>query len=289
MAVAFESLDDIFHSRQDSPHWSRIIFFMSDEIVLLFNLAFVAAGAMCLLLGLVVGSFLNVCIWRLPREESIVRPGSHCPVCSTALGARDLVPVLSWIFLRGKCRYCGAKISPRYPAVELLTGVLFVWCFLRFGLSPQLAPALVFSAFMVAITFIDLDHQIILDGMLALLAAAGLGLGLWLGQPGFVDMLIGAGVGGGLLLVLAVISGGGMGGGDVKFAAALGFWLGWPGILLCLLISFVAGGAISLFLLLAKLRGRKDFIPFGPFIALGAWVALLYGREILSWYWGFWI
>ena len=262
---------------------------MSDEIVLLFNLAFFAAGAMCLLLGLVVGSFLNVCIWRLPREESIVRPGSHCPVCSTALGARDLVPVLSWIFLRGKCRYCGAKISPRYPAVELLTGVLFVWCFLRFGLSPQLAPALVFSAFMVAITFIDLDHQIILDGMLALLAASGLGLGLWLGQPGWVDMLIGAGVGGGLLLVLAVISGGGMGGGDVKFAAALGFWLGWPGILLCLLISFVAGGAISLFLLLAKLRGRKDFIPFGPFIALGAWVALLYGREILSWYWGFWI
>ena len=289
MAVAFESLDDIFHSRQDSPSWSRINIFMSDEIVLLFNLAFVAAGALCLLLGLVVGSFLNVCIWRLPREESIIRPGSHCPDCGAPLGVRDLVPVLSWVFLRGKCRYCGAKISPRYPAVELLTGVLFVWCFLHFGLSPQLAPALVFSAFMVAITFIDLDHQIILDGMLALLAAAGLGLGLWLGQPGWVDMLIGAGVGGGMLLVLAVVSGGGMGGGDVKFAAALGFWLGWPEILLCLLISFVVGGAISLFLLLAKLRGRKDFIPFGPFIALGAWVALLYGREILRWYWGFWI
>lgn len=262
---------------------------MSDEIILFFNVAFVAVGTLCLLLGLVVGSFLNVCIWRLPREESIIRPGSHCPGCGAPLGARDLVPVLSWVFLRGKCRYCGAKISPRYPAVELLTGVLFVWCFLRFGLSPQLAPALVFSAFMVAITFIDLDHQIILDGMLALLAAAGLGQGLWLGQPGWADMLIGSGVGGGLLLVLAVVSGGGMGGGDVKFAAALGFWLGWPGILLCLLISFVAGGAISLFLLLAKLRGRKDFIPFGPFIALGAWVALLYGRKILSWYWGFWI
>jgi leader peptidase (prepilin peptidase)/N-methyltransferase len=252
---------------------------MSDEIVLLLNLAFVIAGAVCFLFGLVVGSFLNVCIWRLPREESIVRPGSHCPACGAALGARDLVPVLSWLVLRGKCRFCGAKISPRYPAVELLTGALFVWCFLRFGLSSQLAPALIFSAFLVAITFIDLDHQIILDGMLALLATAGLGLGLWLGQLGFVDMLTGAGVGGGLLLALAVISGGGMGGGDVKFAAALGFWLGWPGILLCLLISFVAGGVISLLLLLTKLRGRKDFIPFGPFIAIGAWVTLRMGGK----------
>ena len=260
---------------------------MSDEIVLLFNLAFFAAGAMCLLLGLVVGSFLNVCIWRLPREESIVRPGSHCPVCSTALGARDLVPVLSWIFLRGKCRYCGTKISPRYPAVELLTGVLFVWCFLRFGLSPQLAPALVFSAFMVAITFIDLDHQIILDGMLALLAVSGLVLQLMTGAVGFWSMWLGALVGGGLLLVLAIISQGGMGGGDVKFAAALGFWLGWPGILLGLCIGFVAGGAISLLLLATGLRGRKDFIPFGPFIALGAWIALLYGKNILAWYFSF--
>ena len=261
--------------------------FMSEEIIWLFNLGFIAVGVFCFIIGIAVGSFLNVCIWRLPREESIIRPGSHCPACSTALGVRDLVPVLSWIFLRGKCRYCGAKISPRYPAVELLTGVLFVWCFLRFGLSPQLAPALVFSAFMVAITFIDLDHQIILDGMLALLAAAGLGLGLWPGQPGWVDMLIGAGVGGGMLLVLAVVSGGGMGGGDVKFAAALGFWLGWPGILLGLFIGFVAGGAISLLLLATGLRGRKDFIPFGPFIALGAWIALLYGKNILAWYFSF--
>ena len=240
-------------------------------------------------LGLLIGSFLNVCIWRLPREESIVWPGSHCPACSTVLGVRDLVPVLSWLFLRGRCRYCGEKISARYPAVELLTGALFLACFLHFGLTLALAGALAFSSLLVAITFIDMDHQIILDGMLVVLGALGLALQLWTGAVGIVSMLAGALAGGGLLLLLAVISRGGMGGGDVKFAAALGFWLGWPGILLCLLISFVAGGAISLFLLLAKLRGRKDFIPFGPFIALGAWVALLYGREILSWYWGFWI
>ena len=237
--------------------------------------------------GLLIGSFLNVCIWRLPREESIIRPGSHCPACSTVLGARDLVPVLSWLFLRGKCRFCGVKISARYPAVELLTGGLFLVTYLHYGLTPGLVAALVFSSFMVAITFIDLDHQIILDGMLALLAICGLGLQLWTGSVGWVSMLIGAFVGGGLLLLLAILSRGGMGGGDVKFAAALGFWLGWPGILLGLFLGFVLGGLISLLLLVTGLRGRKDFIPFGPFIAIGAWIALLYGRRILDWYFGF--
>ena len=237
--------------------------------------------------GLLIGSFLNVCIWRLPREESIIRPGSHCPACSTVLGARDLVPVLSWLFLRGKCRFCGEKISARYPSVELLTGGLFLACYLHYGLTPELVAALVFSSFMVAITFIDLDHQIILDGMLALLAICGLGLQLWTGSVGWVSMLIGAFVGGGLLLLLAILSRGGMGGGDVKFAAALGFWLGWPGILLGLFLGFVLGGLISLLLLVTGLRGRKDFIPFGPFIAIGAWIALLYGRRILDWYLGF--
>jgi len=237
--------------------------------------------------GLLIGSFLNVCIWRLPREESIIRPGSHCPACSTVLGVRDLVPVLSWLFLRGKCRFCGEKISSRYPAVELLTGGLFLVTYLHYGLTPGLVAALVFSAFMVAITFIDLDHQIILDGMLVLLAVCGLGLQLWIGSVGWASMLIGAGVGGGLLLLLAILSRGGMGGGDVKFAAALGFWLGWPGILLGLFLGFVLGGFISLLLLVTRLRGRKDFIPFGPFIAIGAWIALLYGRRILDWYFGF--
>ena len=237
--------------------------------------------------GLLIGSFLNVCIWRLPREESIILPGSHCPVCSTVLGARDLVPVLSWLFLRGKCRFCGSKISARYPAVELLTGLLFLWCALHLGWTPPLLAALIFSSFMVAITFIDLDHQIILDGMLMLLAAAGLALQLWTSSIGVVNMLIGVAVGGGLLLLLAIISRGGMGGGDVKFAAALGVWLGWPGILLGLFLGFISGGAASLLLLLTGLRGRKDFIPFGPFIAIGAWVTLLYGRKILDWYLSF--
>ena len=260
---------------------------MSEEIIWLLNFSFFAAGLFCFLLGIAVGSFLNVCIWRLPREESIIRPGSHCPACSTVLGVRDLVPVLSWIFLRGKCRFCAARISPRYPAVELLTGGLFLVTYLHYGPSLEMIAAMVFAAFLVAITFIDLDHQIILDGMLALLAVSGLVLQLMTGAVGFWSMWLGALVGGGLLLVLAIISQGGMGGGDVKFAAALGFWLGWPGILLGLFIGFVAGGAISLLLLATGLRGRKDFIPFGPFIALGAWIALLYGKNILAWYFSF--
>ena len=260
---------------------------MSDEIIWLFTLGFFAGGILCFLLGLAIGSFLNVCIWRLPREESIIRPGSHCPACSSPLGIRDLVPLLSWLFLRGKCRFCAAKISPRYPAVELLTGGLFLVTYLHYGPSLEMIAAMVFAAFLVAITFIDLDHQIILDGMLALLAASGLVLQLATGAVGFWSMWLGALVGGGLLLAMAIISQGGMGGGDVKFAAALGFWLGWPGILLGLFIGFVAGGLVSLLLLVSGLRGRKDFIPFGPFIALGAWIALLYGKQILAWYFSF--
>ena len=260
---------------------------MSEEIIWLFNFGFFAVGILCFLLGLAIGSFLNVCIWRLPREESIIRPGSHCPACSSPLGIRDLVPLLSWLFLRGKCRFCAAKISPRYPAVELLTGGLFFLTYLHYGPSPAMIAAMVFSAFMVAITFIDLDHQIILDGMLALLAASGLVLQLATGAVGFWSMWLGALVGGGLLLAMAIISQGGMGGGDVKFAAALGFWLGWPGILLGLFIGFVSGGFISLLLLVTGLRGRKDFIPFGPFIALGGWIAFLYGKKILAWYFSF--
>ena len=238
-------------------------------------------------MGLLIGSFLNVCIWRLPREESIIWPASHCPACSTVLGVRDLVPVLSWIFLQGKCRYCSERISPRYPAVELLTGALFLICFQHYGLTPELAAALLLSALLVAITFIDIDHQIILDGMLIVLGAGGLVLQLWTGAVGFFSMLAGALAGGGLLLLLAIVSRGGMGGGDVKLAFALGFWLGWQGVLLGLFIGFVLGGAGSVLLILLRLRGRKDYIPFGPFIAAGAWIALLYGRQILDWYFGF--
>ena len=222
--------------------------------------------------GLLIGSFLNVCIWRLPREESIIWPASHCPACSTVLGVRDLVPVLSWIFLRGKCRYCGERISPRYPAVELLTGALFLACFQHYGLTLELAAALLLSALLVAIAFIDIDHQIILDGMLIVLGAVGLVLQLWTGAVGFLSMLAGALAGGGLLLLLAIVSRGGMGGGDVKFAALIGLvlgWHGWQALVVGAAAAFVLGAVHALGLIVLRRATGSTHIAFGPWMIMG--------------------
>ncbi len=249
------------------------------------------------LLGLAVGSFLNVCVYRLPAGESVVSPPSHCRACGVRLGPADLIPVLSYILRRGRCRACGAPFPARYALVELATGALFAWCFFVFGLGPGLLKALVLTSFLVVITLIDYDHQLILDKVLVWLAGAGVAINLsfayaplggsFLALP--VDplaMLLGGLLGGGLLLAIALVTRGGMGGGDIKFAAALGLWFGWQQTLLALFLSFLIGGAGGAVLLLFRLRGRKDFIPFGPFIAAGAFVTLLYGPDLLAWYVG---
>lgn len=236
------------------------------------------------LCGLMVGSFLNVCVYRLPREESVVFPPSHCMACGNRLAWRDLIPVVSYLLLRGKCRYCGSVFSRRYLLVELLTAGLFVVCVLLFGWSLALAKALVLTSFLIVISFIDLDHQLILDNTVIWLAGAGVACNLLLIDTGILDMLLGALLGGGLLLLIAVVSKGGMGGGDIKFAAALGLWFGWKMILLILLLSFVFGGVGGALAMALRLKSRKDFIPFGPFIALAAFLALLYGPEMLAWY-----
>ncbi len=249
------------------------------------------------LLGLAVGSFLNVCVYRLPAGESVVSPPSHCRACGVRLGPADLIPVLSYILRRGRCRSCGAPFSARYAVVELATGALFAWCFFVFGLGPSLIKALVLTSFLVVITLIDFDHQLIYDKVLVWLAGAGVAINLSFAYAplwgsavtlpvGLLDMLLGAFVGGGLLLAIAVATRGGMGGGDVKFAAALGLWFGWQHTLLALFLSFLAGGLGGGVLLLLRIRKRKDLIPFGPFIAAGAFVALLYGPDIVAWYAG---
>ncbi len=235
-------------------------------------------------IGLVIGSFLNVCIYRLPLGMSVVRPPSHCPACKSRLTAWDLVPVVSYIFLQGQCRHCQAKISGRYAMVELLTAVIFLICLRTLGLTDFLPAALIFACFMIVITFIDYDHQLILDSVLIPLAVTGLIVNSWLHSLGLADMLIGSLAGGGLLLVLAIASRGGMGGGDIKFAAALGIWLGWKLTLVALLLAFIMGGFGSMLLMILKLKKRKDMIPFGPFIAIGAFISLLYGNQILVWY-----
>ena len=244
------------------------------------------------LLGLIIGSFLNVCIYRLPQNQSVVNPPSHCMACDTRLKPWDLIPVVSYLVLRGRCHTCGTRFSGRYMLVELLTAVLFVWCFKVASLGPELLKNLVFTSFLLVVTFIDFDHRLILDKVLMWFAGAGVVINLfliylWGFFPGYrdtLDMIIGSLLGGGLMLLIAVVSRGGMGGGDVKFAAALGLWLGWKFTLMALLLSFLAGGVGGAVLLITRLKGRKDYIPFGPFIALGAFITMLYGCDILGWY-----
>jgi leader peptidase (prepilin peptidase) / N-methyltransferase len=241
------------------------------------------------ILGLLFGSFLNVVIYRLPREESIVTPGSHCPQCNTQLSAGELIPVISYLLQKGRCKTCDAQISSRYPLVELATAVLltlqvhffgFVLPFLFFGLM---------TLILVAITMIDYDLQIIPDELNLLLLILGIVYLLVVRLPevglrGLLPSLIGFLVGGGLFLAIAVLSGGGMGGGDVKLMAVLGLWFGWKQLLVLMFLSFVSGAVISLFLLATKIKGRKDAIPFGPFIALAAYLTSIFGPAILRWY-----
>ena len=236
------------------------------------------------LFGLIIGSFLNVCIFRIPQNQSILYPRSYCPRCGYKLKTLDLIPVVSYLFLKGRCSSCRSSISIRYPTIELLTAVLFTLCFTYIGISDILFRCFILTSFLIIITFIDIDHQLILDKALIWLAGTGVLINLWLGSLSIFEMLIAALIGGGIMLVIAVASRGGMGGGDIKFAAALGIWLGWKLTLLTLFLAFILGGLGGVIVLLLKLKGRKDYIPFGPFIALGAFISLLYGNQIINWY-----
>ncbi len=248
--------------------------------------------AFCVIIGLLIGSFLNVCIYRLPKEESIVMPPSHCGSCGHQLMPMDLVPVLSWLFLRGKCRYCGAGISIRYALVELLTATLFGVLAWRFGLTAELVSALMLTSIFIVIFFIDLDHSIIPDELVIagfITAAAYLAWGWTTGALPFNPLDHGFGflIGGGLYLLLAVITKGGMGGGDIKLMAMLGFWLGSSGVLWIILLSSNIGAIVSLILMALKIKGRKDYIPFGPFIVIAAMLVMLFHDNLNAWLFGF--
>ncbi|MDR7483245.1 MAG: prepilin peptidase [Armatimonadota bacterium] len=241
-------------------------------------------------LGAVLGSFANVLIYRLPREESVVTPGSRCPECKAPIRPRDNIPVLSYALLRGRCRVCHQRISLRYPLVEMLMAVLTVAVGLRVPLplgwraAVEVAGALLFVFLLVVITFIDLDHQLILNWLTYPGVVAGVLLAAALGR--LVPALI-AGVGAGALILLIVVaSRGGMGLGDVKLAVLIGVFLASPAVTgVALFLAFVIGGLFGLALLTLRVRGRKDPIPFGPFLALGALGAIFWGEAIIRWYW----
>ena len=234
------------------------------------------------LVGLVVGSFLNVVIDRLPRGESLVFPSSRCEACGRGLSTRDLLPVLSYVMLRGKCRSCGVPISWRLPLVELLTGGLFAFLGWRLGPGLELISALVYVALFVPIFFIDLREGIIPDVIVFPGMALALGLALLEGRA--IPALVGGGVGFGLLLAIYFLARGGMGLGDVKLVGLLGLINGWPLVLVALLLAFVSGGLLASVFLALRLKGRKAPIPFGPFLVGGSFVALLWGQGLLDIY-----
>jgi leader peptidase (prepilin peptidase)/N-methyltransferase len=247
---------------------------------------------LCGVLGLVIGSFLNVVIWRVPRRESIVAPGSKCPGCDTPLEARDNVPVLSWLALRGRCRHCGARISARYPLVELATGALFVAIAARFEDSWALPAYLVLGAALLAISVIDLEHYIIPNrivypvgvALVVLLAFAAAVTGSW---DAFARALLGGCAAFAVLFVIHVISPRGMGFGDVRLCFLLGTalgWLGWQHVLFGLFAGFLYGALIGVALMVLRVRARNQHIPFGPFLAAGTLTMLLAGTPIIDWY-----
>jgi leader peptidase (prepilin peptidase)/N-methyltransferase len=242
-------------------------------------------------LGAMIGSFLNVCIVRLPEERSIVRPPSHCPNCGHEIAWYDNVPVLSYVLLRGRCRACATRISPLYPTVELLTGALAVALWMRLGTTVAFAGYFAFTAALVTITFIDLDHRIIPDVISLPGIAVGLAVSFVSPLVTPLGALLGALVGGGILLAIAgayqAIRGQeGMGGGDIKLLAMIGAFLGWQSVFVTLMVASLIGSVIGVGLMLYQRADTKLAIPFGPFLAGGALVSLFFGDRILTFYFG---
>jgi leader peptidase (prepilin peptidase) / N-methyltransferase len=239
--------------------------------------------------GLCVGSFLNVVIARLPAGRSVVSPGSACPQCGSAIAWYDNFPLLSYALLGARCRACRNAISWRYPAVELAGGALFALAYLHFGPTPRLGAALILLSGLIAITGIDLDHQIIPDVLSISGIAAGLLWSLTPGAIGWRDSLFGVLVGGGVFVVIIlastlVLGQPGMGVGDAKLGAMLGAFLGWKLALLSILMSVLIGGPLATTLLVSGRKTRKDPLPFGPFLALGGMISLFWGDSLLAWY-----
>ncbi|PKN13457.1 MAG: prepilin peptidase [Deltaproteobacteria bacterium HGW-Deltaproteobacteria-4] len=242
-------------------------------------------------LGACIGSFLNVCIYRIPAGLSIVHPPSRCPQCGTQIRWWQNIPIVSWLFLRGKCATCKVKISTRYLLVEILTGLLFLKIFMMFAIHPATLVFWAFAAALVILTFIDLDHQIIPD----VISLPGVILGfstVALTPLTWSDSILGILLGGGSLWLIAIIyefltKNEGMGGGDIKLLAMIGAFLGWKAILPVIFISSCLGTLVGVPLMLRQGASGKLAIPFGPFLSAAALIWFFYGGLLLRWYLGF--
>ncbi|MDO9308979.1 MAG: prepilin peptidase [Deltaproteobacteria bacterium] len=239
--------------------------------------------------GMVVGSFLNVCICRMPKDESIVSPPSHCPHCNYQIRWYDNIPVISYLFLRGRCRGCGARISLQYPLVELLNGIISLLLFLRFGPTLAFAVLFVFCSALVVITFIDIEHQIIPDEISLPGIIIGFVMSFFLQGHNWLNSLLGILLGGGSLLFVAygyqwLTGKEGMGGGDIKLLAMMGAFLGWKSIPFIILASSLVGSVVGVSIMLLQKKDSKLAIPFGPYLAFGAVLYIFYGRPLIEWY-----
>ena len=241
------------------------------------------------LLGAVVGSFLNVCICRLPKEKSVVFPPSACPECGSRICWYDNIPIISFLLLRAKCRSCKTPISWRYPLVEALNGLLTLLLFLKFGISPAFLALFIFCSSLVVITFIDLDQQIIPDQISLPGIIIGFAFSFFLPWNGWLNSLLGILLGGGSLYLIAwgyekLTGKEGMGGGDIKLLAMMGAFLGWRSVLFIIFAASLVGSVIGVAAMLIQKKDGKLAIPFGPFLAFGAVLYIFFGRQIISWY-----
>ena len=239
--------------------------------------------------GLCIGSFLNVCIYRLPKGKSIVSPPSSCPKCGHKLAFWENIPLLSYLFLKGRCSRCRERISVKYPLVELLTGILFLLCYEKFGASLSFFSAVIFSSALVVITFIDLEHKIIPDTISLTGILVGFLFSFFMPDLDWPDSLLGIILGGGALYLVIWVyylltKRIGMGGGDIKLLAMIGAFLGWKAIPFVIFISALAGSIIGIVFLAVTKKGRNYQIPFGPFLAFAAELQLFYGEKIYSIY-----
>ena len=243
------------------------------------------------LFGLCLGSFANVCIYRIPLNKSIVHPPSSCPHCGSRIGYYDNIPVLSYLLLRGRCRQCKTSVSFRYPLVEIIIALLSLALFIRFGLHLQYIIFLLFTGTLVILSFIDFDYKILPDVLTLPGIAVGLAVSFLPGGIGWFDALMGSVSGGGALYLVAAgyarITGReGLGGGDIKLLAMIGAWMGWKPLPLIVLMSSLSGAVIGSIFILVGGKGARTQIPFGPFLSFGAVAYLFFGREISIWYFG---
>lgn len=251
--------------------------------------------------GLFIGSFINVLIYRIPQGKSIVSPPSACRSCGSRLSLQDLIPVLSYLILRGKCRHCTERISMRYPLVELITAAVFITLYYKFGLSAPFFAFAYLLTILIAIFFIDIDHRIIPNGLVLAGLAGGLAVFVYncirpmpevFADKKWWTPLAGLLPGTVFLLVVAIAGSllyktdDAMGMGDVKLMAPVGLFLGWKLCLIALFISVILGGVLSLLLMVTGIKKRKDTVAFGPFIVAGTFITIMWGWDLLYWYLG---